>query len=346
MAAYVAAVTAHLDDLGPAEIEELTGGLEADLTDELSGQSALPVTVFGAPAAYAAELRSAAGLPPRRARRSRPAFPTDLPTLVTRVQAGRDVIAAPLIAQTWWPPVGGFLIALRPSWWVLRAYVAYQWIDQTLTGAEEILPYGPVTALTLLALVVGSVELGRRNQAGRGPGWRTLIAVGNVFAALLLLFAGTLVSDNSLGYTTEYIEVLPTDGLYNGDYEVVNVFPYDQNGQPLTGVQLFDDRGRPIAPASTKYTGRNGERVRLVPAVTADGESGLNVFPLSERVLRPGYDEDGEPLPAADGSPLRSAAWPDPTQPAVVPIPIPASADLEPTSEPTSTPTATPTPTR
>ena len=46
---YVAAVRAQLDDLGRDEIEELTDGLEADLTDALGNQELLPVAMFGAP---------------------------------------------------------------------------------------------------------------------------------------------------------------------------------------------------------------------------------------------------------------------------------------------------------
>ena len=62
VAQFVAAVRAELADLDPEVVEELTGGLEADLTDSLE---AAPGNGFGDPAAYAAELRSAAGLPPR-----------------------------------------------------------------------------------------------------------------------------------------------------------------------------------------------------------------------------------------------------------------------------------------
>ena len=64
--AYVAAVRARLDDLAPEEVEELTGGLEADLAEALAGFDETPRQRFGDPAAYADELRAAADLPPRR----------------------------------------------------------------------------------------------------------------------------------------------------------------------------------------------------------------------------------------------------------------------------------------
>ncbi len=68
VAAFVAAVRRALDDLTPDEIDDLTGGLEADLDDALTdGGATSGIERFGSPADYAAELRSAAGLPPRAA---------------------------------------------------------------------------------------------------------------------------------------------------------------------------------------------------------------------------------------------------------------------------------------
>ena len=62
---YVERVRAALADLPPEDLDELTGGLEADLREQ-AGE--LPpgtdlAAAFGAPTAYAAELRAAAGLP-------------------------------------------------------------------------------------------------------------------------------------------------------------------------------------------------------------------------------------------------------------------------------------------
>lgn len=62
---FVAAVREALQDLAPDEVDELTGGLEADLDDALADDSVGGIERFGSPEGYAAELRSAAGLPPR-----------------------------------------------------------------------------------------------------------------------------------------------------------------------------------------------------------------------------------------------------------------------------------------
>ena len=61
VAAFVAQVRARLGDLTEEEREELLGGLEADLAERLAEGE----TELGDPAAYAAELRAAAGLEPR-----------------------------------------------------------------------------------------------------------------------------------------------------------------------------------------------------------------------------------------------------------------------------------------
>ena len=82
VAGYAAAVRRALAGLGPEQVEDLTDGLEADLAEALAdeavaGRGADPVTRFGTPEEYAAELGAAAGLVPvptapgRRRRRPR-----------------------------------------------------------------------------------------------------------------------------------------------------------------------------------------------------------------------------------------------------------------------------------
>ena len=71
VAEFMGQVRAHLLDLEPEELQDLTEGLGADLSDLVAerGRGAL-----GDPADYARELRSAAGLEPvmrkKRVRRS------------------------------------------------------------------------------------------------------------------------------------------------------------------------------------------------------------------------------------------------------------------------------------
>ena len=65
VASFVARVREQLSDLTEDEREELTGGLEADLSEQLAEGGQLPD-----PTQYADELRAAAGLPEPRRRRA------------------------------------------------------------------------------------------------------------------------------------------------------------------------------------------------------------------------------------------------------------------------------------
>ena len=66
--AYVPAVRAWLADLPADEVEELTAGMEADLAERAAESGGPLGGLLGQPEAYAAELRSAAGLPAARRR--------------------------------------------------------------------------------------------------------------------------------------------------------------------------------------------------------------------------------------------------------------------------------------
>jgi hypothetical protein len=329
LAAYVAAVRAQLDDLGADEIEELTGGLEADLADELRQDDGPPVRKFGEPAAYAAELRSAAGLAPRPV----PAQASNGPAaLKLGLRAAGQRFGAPLFRQPGWPDLRDFLISLRSAWWLLRGFVAYQLADQMLTHMRQFFPYSGPTWVALIVLVIGSVELGRRGWAGNRNGRRLLVAAANTCAVGLVAFVlPFIVAGSYLNPVPQHSQSAasssPPKGLYNGTHQVVNVFPYDKDGNPLTDVQLFDDRGRPIAVGKPKYTGRNDERVRLVPPMTADGRPGFYVFPLRETVTRAAVDpRTGKTGTRPAGGALRAAVRPDPTQAAVVPPLLPAAS--------------------
>ena len=117
VASYVAAVRAHLDDLEPGEVEELTEGLDADLGDLAAEADDPLVRRLGPPQAYADELRASAGLRPRGlGRRNRP-------SLLDRLRQ-----------HPRWPAVAGFFVVLRPVWWVARAVVAFGLVLRVLLG--------------------------------------------------------------------------------------------------------------------------------------------------------------------------------------------------------------------
>ena len=70
--------------------------------------------------------------------------------------------------------------------------------------------------------------------------------------------------------------------LRSGRDVVRNVYAYDADGQPLQGVQLFDQQGRPIAVAPQSSMGDGPDRQVTCPWF--NGTTPLfNVFPLPQR---------------------------------------------------------------
>src|SRR5207302_9513251 len=133
-----------LDDL-EQHLHEVAAEEEGTLTDRL-----------GPPAAYAAELRLSAGLPPTPARpRIRSSMSSRLQRSVHRLRS------LPGGAATL-----DFMRELRPGWWVLRGYLFVVAMSIVFTHTVHWFPSGdraePLVGLVaVVAAVVGSVALGR-----------------------------------------------------------------------------------------------------------------------------------------------------------------------------------------
>lgn len=268
IAAFAAAVRAALDDLPPDDIDDLAGGLEADLTARVEDEADAD---FGDPAEYAAELRRAAGIPERR---------TGGVSLTRWRARWSRWTRHPLV-------VGAVEIAgvLRPAWWVLRAWALYQPIAW-LTGGS-IWPTSPMHWLLAVALVVLSVQWGRGRWL---PG--SLVRGVNIVVTVLAVLALPFLVGRAAAPT--YVDTGwdpgPSSGLlYNGQ-PITNLFVYDENGEPLTDVQVFDQDGDPVVTVSdpslewvpVDVIGANGvwRQDALSPSPRDPGSSGWNVYPL------------------------------------------------------------------
>jgi hypothetical protein len=277
--AFATAVRRELSDLGADIRDELTDGLEADLADKLD--DGVPL---GDPAAYAAELRAAAGLDARGTRGgldavAKKAF-LDL----------RDDVRGFVAKHPWASGVASFLVVLRPAWWVLRGWVVFgllnwrrQWSGVPDDAAQWVL---------LIAFVVLSVQWGR----GRWLPWRwsraAVIAV-SVIAALMVL---PVAYYSQLQLQERSYDYYPTPiGLQHDGNQVTNIFAYGPDGEPLTDVQLFDQNGDPLSLATQdeEYVEQyqpNGDYSYLVPNENVAGRKGWNVFPLQASSEAPGWD--------------------------------------------------------
>ncbi|WP_104197069.1 hypothetical protein [Cryobacterium sp. M15] len=350
---FALAVRAALSDLPADDIDDLTDGLEADLTEQAADFAgadtgvAAPDLELGDPVAYADELRGAAGLPVRGAT---PAVQVSaLRRLRARAGAVRAGAARRIRSTAAGAAVLDFLLVLRPLWWVLRGWVVYAVAEIFLGGAISTVPTDPVRWLVLGSFVILSVQWGR----GRWlpwrwlPGFRTVVSV---CALLVLPLVLVLTAHQAVNVeASAYVDSTPSSspGLVQNGRAVTNLFAYDANGQPLTDVQLFDQDGRAlnvvVDPANTKYLPQldaAGEQDMVVPSLLVPGGSGWNVYPLrlvTSADIDYTYDYLGQasqadatpaPFPFAQVRPLvdlPAAGEPSPA-PSLAPSPIPSPA--------------------
>lgn len=354
--AYAVEVRRHLVGLTPEQVDDLTDGLEADLGDALAdtpGAGDL-VARFGEPAAYAAELRTAAGLPegvtaPRRGRvRTWIAVPF-LAAYEACVE-GLDVLRA----QSWWPPVGELLTVLLPVAWVLRGWMAYQLVHGVLVGmGERRLPWVPfgnpsenVLFLVMLAFMLVSVQWGRGlwlppRRLRRLPAVVTVVALIVALPMLATIAASNNRVEHHYDTVTEYVPAPEQDGVVVGGMAVSNLYVYDAEGNPLDDVQIYDDRGRPVETIGQNEFGFwNLYDVdgpwQFTSVQDEDGRTRWNVYPLRGAPVSEfsdGRTEDGRPTPNA-GVSVRTPPRPFAKAPA-----ISSATDQDPTPDPTPGPT-------
>ena len=342
VAAFAASVRAELADLPPDELDELTDGLEADLSERLD-EAPDAAAGLGDPVAYAQELRAAAGYPPRSARSHLGGTLPDLRSLPNELRRRWD---AHLARHAWLRTIVDFLVALRPVWWVFRGIAVYvmaiSWLGLAYNGGT----WWPIA----VAAVVLSVQLGRGRMLGRTWVRWVLRAVSVIviIAAPFILQRALDTWSNAGYYENAYYEMndvgYSPQGITNNGVQVDNIFAYDAQGNPIDQVQLFDQAGQPLNltwdPAQQWWDGMDGSM--LVPSGDVPGRAGWNVYPLAHVNDWSDYEDDG----ALDDSEISQTAFPQATvkplagyEPSGTPM-----AEGSPLAAPTPSPTETPKP--
>jgi hypothetical protein len=264
---FANAVRGELFDLDAEAVDDLTDGLEADLADKLADGEAL-----GDPGAYAAELRAAAGLAPAARRSIVDGARASFADLRSRV--------APFIAHRAVAEVIAFFVALRPLWWVIRAWGLFY----IFTGFHAF-PGNSFDPPFAIALLVLSIQWGR----GRWLPWkwsRGAVVVLGIMAVLALPSITTSVVERVTFADQMDPNDYISDGILLDKQQVTNIFAYDADGEPLTGVRLYDQDGDPLAVVSelwgnrSLYDPRLGDSSMLVPSDQVAGSPGWNVYPL------------------------------------------------------------------
>jgi hypothetical protein len=327
---YLSAVERELADL-PGEdrsalLEDLALHLEA-LTSEDDGR---PLAVrLGSPAAYAADLRAAAGLP-ARGTTADPATPG--------IRSRVDAVLASAAYRRALPALRGarrLLVELRPAWWVLRGYLLV--LVPCLLGSDRLEDI-PVPAplhshllgvLLVLAAVAASVVLGRRQVP---KALRVVVVAAGVLLVMVAAGAALDVRDDIRnGLSADAWapgpqvpdEVYPLLSRYG---PVTDVFPYAADGTPLEGVLLYDQDGRPLHVGFQQWWADQCARVLEQP-LAADGVPVPNSYPQSY-VLDPAGVDLSRSIPRPPSScetDVARPAVPLPTFPAASVAPDPGN---------------------
>ncbi len=322
---YAQAVRLHVADLGPEVTEDLTGGLEADLTEALA--DAAPVAAragdphddvvldltsyFGTAEAYATELRAAAGLPPAGpARRRRPGLRAGVAAWWSRARTRWAGRMEPLTSTPQWASLRTLGRELRPVWWVARGWlIGALLVAWFANGPFSLVPTRAGHFLVMAGAALVSVQWARGRWLPRQWLPRAGVAA-TALGVLLVPFAAATSSDvgrtdaghggatyeagyqdalNQLRYQSEsvaYGGVPGDDGVWVDGMQVSNLFAFDADGDPIKGVQLYDDRGRPVRTVSEDATAEMWEVPQTEgpwyfrPATAADGRERWNVYPL------------------------------------------------------------------
>lgn len=314
--AYIGTVRAWLADLPAEDVDDLTLGMEADLSERAAEGDVRLGDLLGEPEVYAAELRAAAGLPPRSAQVATASSARAGSVVVSLRQAGDR-----LLGRFPW------LVDLRPVWWVARGVVAGWAVAMVLgTGHSVLLP----AVAAALSFVLGRWTA--KEPVARGVA--AAVVAGNVLAALLFLPAAVWYLDGRIGDSGSSIDSYsPPAGLRLDGDQVQNLYVYDAQGNRVEGARVFADDGQAVVVDPTMSDwGPDGLPYR------ADGtvDVATDVFPLVVGDRDPWADPQTGWTP-----PLTLPPLPVVPSPGAVATPTPSSS-ASPTSAPS--PSMTPAP--
>lgn len=193
IAAYLEDVRDAMTDLDPGVRDGLLDDLPEHLAEVAAADPSPLQSRLGPPAAFAAELRSAAGLapaPPSVGRR-----PNE--QLVTSTQLAREFavrLDRSLGRMAGYETLLELLVALRPGWWVLRGAGVASFLTIAIGSASYYMSVADVIGMSLVAVVgaLTSVRLGRATMRASAS-TRMLVAIINVPCVLMLLYAALTI---------------------------------------------------------------------------------------------------------------------------------------------------------
>lgn len=256
---YLEQVKEALADLADEERAELLDDVSQHLADigaEDGGHSLRDR--LGDPAAYAEELRTAAGLGSQTLVGDSP-LRNPGEVLTAGIQGGRELIAD-----------------LRPAWWIIRGALLAAlpfWLGSNADDNFPVPSPGDNHALGLVFLLIGAGLSAWLGRSADRPSWRRLgIATNVLFFIGLVLTSLSPVAAPTPSQSVQFVPQMPGQlGVLASPHgPVTNIYPYDSQGRPLEGVLLFDQDGRPLRAGSQEWWEDGCTRAPLHP-LAADG---------------------------------------------------------------------------
>ena len=288
---YLDEVRALLGDLPEDERQELLDDLAVHLR-EVAAETDEPLErAVGSPAAFVSELRSSAGLTggDRLAGRGPVAGARE------SLERGRRLVGEN--GPYRW--TRALLPELVPGWWVLRGYLAV--VVLSVMGGDHHFPHFPVPALlgsamvglvATAAAIFASVSLGRRHRGEAKPRWVSAVDVLVVIGTLLA--AGAIRQHVGPQYIFSEAAPMSAGGVSHPDgTSITNLFPYDEHGQLLDGVLLYDQDGRPVVVGDGDPYSDSGLPLETEYRLDANGAEIPNLYPLDQRIQEWRYRPDG-----------------------------------------------------
>lgn len=291
--AFVTRVRAALSDLPADELDELTGGMQADLED-LAAEGGGLARRLGSPEVYAAELRAAAGYPPRVA--------TAPPSGVARRLAGVREGWANMTRQPWWSA------AAVPALWFGRGVVV-AWVLGNLLGlqAAQLVWFAACGAL--------SVWVGWATRGITGTGRRLLQTVNLVCALLGVVFLASAWEPQREDYPVTVVEQ-PQDGLRLDGEPARGLVVYDAEGKVVDRARILDQQGRNL-PVEGDASSSPPATLPALPPISPTAN-----VPEASTTAAPTAPTGGTattptaPASGTTATPAQSAPAPTPTTPA------------------------------
>ncbi|MGH8959756.1 MAG: HAAS signaling domain-containing protein [Jatrophihabitantaceae bacterium] len=313
--AYCKAVRDALSNLPPDVSDDLLEDLPDHLREVLAEGDGSLRDRLGEPAAYADELRAAAGIDPIDGHTAS-GLRAGLSGLVQRGASLAERMDSSLGRLLGYGRLMDLVRALRPAWWVLRGWIVAQFVCgvRHRDGWNGIVPTLHGSRLSglvvILVAIAASIWIGRRSSTLSA--WpRGLMAAAS---AAVLVWAIAVLANGTGQNNVMYVSPASSDP----SVDFSDLYVYDQSGTFVPGARLYDQSGNPV---------------QLGAPYCADGQTAPGSQPDS-------YNADGSPsvwtypLCPNDPGPFRSG--PGPAAQAGTATPAPATAT--PSAPPSGTP--------